>query len=191
VPFAPETGRALEAAARGHIEGWGRGAARRWRVVPAGRIHVTLKFLGDIRPALLPGLSALLRTAAAQVRPARVEFGGWVLLPGPAAPRVLAVGVSDPAGTLPTLAEALEAGAASLRIPGEGRPFLAHVTVARTTTSRGRVTPGASSGHAALGPLAAEFVRRVALVRSTLGPDGPRYEVLDEAPLGGGAEAMA
>ena len=191
----------------------------RWRVVPARLLHVTLRFLGDTAVELRPALAEALRKAARGVDPFPVSFRGWHLLPSPRDPRVLAVGVSDPSGTLPLLAAALEASARALGFPPENRPFLSHVTIARRKAGgRGGRGRGGSRGDSvhppASGFLAGDHdaptdlatcqvdpmtvdgitvdgitvdgitVNRITLVRSTLHPDGPLYEILEEAPLG-------
>jgi len=181
--------RALEAAARERLAGPGAPAGT-WRVTPAERLHVTLRFLGDASRDLVPRLADALREAAAGLRPARVEFAGWVLLPGPRDPKVLAVGVSDPAGTLASLAARLEERASALGFPGEPRKFLAHVTVARRGRPRRVPLPASGVGtEPASGPVASQVVDRVVLMESVLGggdargPRGPTYSVVAEAAL--------
>ena len=204
VPLDPEAARALEEATRGEVAAAGEAG---WRPTPAERIHITLKFLGDAPVRLVPALGAALREAAAAVAPFPIEFGGgWLRLPGLGDPRVLAVPVSDPTRSLPRLAASLEARAEALGFPREGRPFLSHATVARRKGGpvRGRVKPagsvhppasrkvrttmaGAASVSVAMAPvvLARIVVNRIVLMRSTLGPDGPTYEVVEEAVLDG------
>jgi len=166
------------------------GVDRAWRVIPPENLHVTMKFLGEIPAAKVPALGAAMREAWAGVTPgASLTFGGWALLPGPRDPRVLAVRLSEPAGTLSLLAERLEGLLERLGFPREGRPFLGHVTVAR---SRARVRggdlarrlglDGVADGDADGGaskPLARQALGALALLRSTLGPRGAVYEVVD------------
>lgn len=99
-------------------------------------LHATLAFLGEIDPARAAAAADICREAAASFPPFRVDCGSWLLLP-PRRPRVLAARVGRGAGEAAALAEAIEDGleAAGRRglpfRPREGRPFLAHVTVAR------------------------------------------------------------
>lgn len=190
VPLDPASARGLAEAARAAVAAPGEAG---WRVVPAERIHLTLKFLGDTPLRLVPDLGAALRGAAAAVAPFPLSFGGWHRLPGPRDPRVLAAGVSDPTGSLPRLASLLEERAAALGFPRESRPFLSHATVARRRPAgrrsggRGGVHPPASGMGATVMPVVPDMVvRRVVLMKSTLGPDGPAYEVVEEAAPGAG-----
>jgi 2'-5' RNA ligase len=196
VPFSPSTAGALEAAAGEWIATPAGAAHGNWRATPAERIHLTLKFLGDAALDLIPRLEEALRAAAGTASPFPLELGGWVLLPGPPEhgngdPRVLAVGVSDPTGTLPRLAALLEERAEALGFPREARPFTAHVTVARRRPGRGGRQRGGGVPPPASGKaderIATETVGRVVLLRSTLGPEGPTYAVVAEAALGGHA----
>jgi 2'-5' RNA ligase len=198
VPFAPAAAEALEAAARERLAAPDLAEAGGWRATPAERIHLTLKFLGDVPRESAPALEAALGTATAAAAPFPVGLGGWVLLPGRRDPRVLAVGVSDPTGSLPRLSKALEERASSLGFAEEARPFFAHVTVARRRPGRGRARTktgggGAGRGMSGVPPPASGFaegtivedtVGRVVLMKSTLGPDGPAYAVVAEAVLG-------
>ena len=189
VPFDPAAAGALERAARKELEA---SPEDGWRPVPAERLHITLKFLGDAPTRLLPGLREALCATAGEAAPFPVAFGGWIRLPGPRDPRVFAVEVSDPTGTLPRLAASLEARAESLGFPKEGRPFLCHATVARRRGGGrrpGRSRRRAKSATAVPGPASTVGVEtnldRIVLMKSTLGPEGPAYEVGAEAALGG------
>lgn len=155
---------------------------RRVRPVPAGDLHVTLCFLGS-QPAveidsILHACGVLSEMAVAELR-----LGSSVWLPR-SRPRLLAVELEDPDRAL---AEAQSALASALTAGGwfepERRPFLAHVTVART--SRGdRVRTSRPP------PLPAITFRgsSVVLYRSRLGDGGARYEPLGTVELGGGDE---
>jgi RNA 2',3'-cyclic 3'-phosphodiesterase len=168
VPFEAAVAGTLEEAAREAV-----GNARGWRVTPAERIHLTLKFLGDVPLDLVSPLTEALEEEAA-VPPFPVTLGGWIPMRG-----VLSVGVSDPTGSLPRLATALEARAEALGVPPESRPFLPHVTVARNRV-RTVPPPAPRKGTDAL---AEAVVDRMVLMRSTLGPQGPTYAAVAEARL--------
>jgi 2'-5' RNA ligase len=167
VPFEAAVARSLEGEARDRV---GRDPA--WRVTPAERIHLTLKFLGETATDLVPGLTEALRVTAAATAPFRVTIAGWVRFPG-----ALALGVSDPTGSLPRLAAALEGRAEDLGFIRESRPFRPHVTVARTKKA-GRTVPPPASGRGT-----DVLVDQIVLMRSTLGPEGPTYAVVAEAEL--------
>jgi 2'-5' RNA ligase len=98
-------------------------------------------------------------------------------------PRVLAVGLEDPSGTLARIHTAVSAAlSAGGWYTPEARPFLPHVTVARVAR-RERVRP------AEVAPLRAESFdgASVTLYRSHLGSRGARYEALRGVEFGGGS----
>ncbi len=186
----------------------------RWRPLPPDRLHLTLRFLGDVPAETLPALEELLARVCSSAGPAEVTLAGTLLLPAPRRPHVLAFSVSDPTDTLRRLADALEGGLRPLGLAGEDRPFLAHLTVARATRppradrgtgggrgaavgaagKRGRLpsVDGPASLNGGAGAAAAQAVRgprftvgRVALFRSVLRPGGAEHTVLAERPLTG------
>jgi len=144
------------------------------RLVRADDLHVTLAFLGSRPAAEVPAIGAELRAASAAVsraielRPRRyreTRSVGMLVLDD----------VDGVAGALAgDVQERLEQLGVYRR---EGRPWLAHVTVLRFRKRAGLALapPNMCSIH----------VVRSALYRSTPGPAGARYDVLETAPLGG------
>ncbi len=104
--------------------------ALRW-LAPSS-YHVTLRFLGWARRALVPALGeALARAVAtAAVTPFRFRCERLGAFASPQRATVVWSGVAD-GGGLARLAAALEAEAVALGFAPERRPFHAHVTLAR------------------------------------------------------------
>jgi 2'-5' RNA ligase len=152
--------------------------------VRADNLHLTLRFLGGVEPAALARVEEAMHVAATSVgTPFPIELGGLGSFPAAGPPRVVWAGVTVGGQGLAALHGALEAALVARGIPGEGRAFHPHVTLARARERRG-------GAHLAglLGPGPRFGQMRVAalhLVRSELGPGGSRYSVLAEAPLGG------
>jgi len=179
VPVPGETLRAMA----DWIAEWG--ARRRgWRPVRPEGIHLTIRFLGDTDPDLVPRLAAELETAASAASPVRAVAAGWGVFPGPGRPRVLWAGLRGELEPLAGLARAVEDAVVGLGFPPERRPFRPHLTLARARRDRRPLLPGRPDPHAPeFGPVPVE---ELVLYRSHLLPDGARYEVLSRAPLGGG-----
>jgi len=150
----------------------------RW-TAPAG-LHVTLQFLGEVRGAHVPAVSAALAEAAARHAPPPLAVDAVGAFPTPVQPRILWAGVS---GDLAGLAADVGAALAPVGYPPETRPFHAHVTLGRVRR------PGP------LGPLRAALAglgrpdglawtaREVVLYRSHLRSSGSVYEALAQVPL--------
>ena len=149
------------------------------RATPAENLHVTIHFLGDVDDAAVPALTADLAEACSLEAPTELALDA--IAPGPARrPRMLwATAAASPEYT--ALVEAVRAAAAR-HAPNarSARPGTPHLTLARL---RGRAQldrwpdpqPLADAGIP---------VAELALVRSDLGPSGPRYTTLAALQLG-------
>ncbi len=149
-------------------------------LVEPGQWHVTLRFLGDVDPDLVPTLIGALETAAGklpdsiccEVGPKAAWFGG---------DRVLQIAVSG----LDEAAAAIRDATVSVvpeMSPGEAQ-FTGHLTVARS--KRRRLTDSERSALAGI-PFAASFeTDSFDLVASQPGTGGSRYTTLARLSLQG------
>lgn len=159
------------------------GVPVRW--VPAGNIHLTLKFLGDVSVANVEVLMDIMKTEVAGHRPFEVSVGGAGAYPNIRRPRVLWVGVEAPA-ELGLIQNGVETAMARLGYAREERPFSPHLTV-------GRVSRNANSDdtrsiakaleNSRIGFLGAACVQEICLFRSDLQPSGAVYTRIYNAPL--------
>ena len=164
----------------------GRGIAGvRW--VEAGRLHLTLKFLGEVGADQLPAVRGAVEAAAADHGPFALEVRGAGAFPTAERPRVVWVGIGAGAAAVAKLASSLERAFAPLGFAPEARPFAPHLTVGRV---------GAPLRDRAALPRLFAAVRdrvwgqavvpAVHLMRSDLFPAGPIYSILATTPLPGG-----
>ncbi len=143
------------------------------RATPAGRLHLTLAFLGNVPVARLPELEALAAMQEARPFVLNLDRIGWW-----SRQRLLWAGTQSCPRELEALASAL---AGALRTGGfsvERRPFLPHVTLLRDAR---RAPP-----QAAFGPVvwrAPGFV----LAQSEMLGRGVRYRVVAAWPPGVGS----
>jgi 2'-5' RNA ligase len=158
---------------------------RAWRWVPAGNVHLTLKFLGEVEAGLLPELKAALERAALQVRPFEIELAELGVLPGGRRPpRVLYAAVATGGAGLASLHQAVEAELVPLGFTADRRRFTPHATLARVRRGRPRELPRL------LERFAGESFGRwdcaaLTLFESRMGRGPARYVPLAEVPLGG------
>ena len=154
-------------------------------VMPNG-IHLTLKFLGDVKVAQAPDLTATLDGIGPQAVPFTVELGDIGGFPDLGSPRVLWVGLAGDLEPLSALARLVDSAVAELGFRRETRPFNPHLTVARMRDSAsGEDRRGAGAAFAALpwdggAPIPIDSFR---LIKSTLTPEGPIYETLRQVAL--------
>jgi 2'-5' RNA ligase len=150
--------------------------AVRW-VMPQ-RMHLTLKFLGDVEPArvaaLETGLDAALRDLHAPVL-ATADMGAF---PNFDRPRIVWVGMREQGRALPALVDAVELATLALGWPRDTRKYQPHLTLGRVRDDRRHMPRQLVAALAGARPPARPAVPhpRVALMRSHLRPDGPHYE---------------
>ncbi|MGE5664150.1 MAG: RNA 2',3'-cyclic phosphodiesterase [Deltaproteobacteria bacterium] len=154
-------------------------------------LHLTLKFLGEIRADQADELETLLSRAAESVPPFDLDVAGAGAFPTPRAPRVLWVGIREPLELVGKLQQNIETALSRSGFPREDRPFHPHVTAGRVKgalpSGWGDRFVGALSGIRFGTVRAASFQ----LYESRLSPAGATYTVLREIPLGAGPSRTA
>ncbi|HLF70611.1 MAG TPA: RNA 2',3'-cyclic phosphodiesterase [Dehalococcoidia bacterium] len=165
-------GRALDAA----------GAPRlRW-AHPEG-IHLTLKFLGETEPALLPRLVEALADAVSTPPALRLSLGEAGCFTSRRRVRVVWAGLGGDVERLAPIAGRIDDACAELGFERERRPFAPHLTLARVpegvTLDRDVLAPHLRSLRLDAPPFE---VKHISLMRSHLGPGGARYECIASFP---------
>ena len=155
------------------------GVIPKW--VQPENMHLTLKFLGDIRADQAPPIAKVLEQAAATTAPFAYSVRGLGVFPSEWKPRVLWADVKRGAEAIYDLWEKVETGMSRLGYEIEDRPFTPHLTLARIKSSQGakalteilkahnRVYCGESQ------------VNRIILFKSELRPSGAVYTPLAQA----------
>jgi len=161
------------------------GADVKW--VETHNLHLTVKFLGDVRLQETPAVCKAVEAAAAKVEPFELEIRGAGAFPTARRPRTVWLGAGDGQEPMAVLHKHLETALGKLGFRKEQRRFHPHLTI-------GRVRRGGPA-VAELGKLLeqnADFdagrisVAGVVVFSSQLGREGPTYEALGRAKLGGG-----
>jgi 2'-5' RNA ligase len=153
--------------------------------VDVAKLHVTLKFLGEVPEAQVVAMSEALAGVAGRHAAFELTASGVGCFPAPSRPRVLWIGLVDGLRELGLLAADVERACAGLGYPPEGRPFRGHATIGRVRSPRGigRLV------HAIDGLTERRFgtwrVQELVLYRSHLrGARGSLYEPLARCLLG-------
>ncbi|MBX7221245.1 MAG: RNA 2',3'-cyclic phosphodiesterase [Blastocatellia bacterium] len=142
------------------------------------KLHLTIKFLGEISPTQLAELKQATAQAAAQVPPFEIRIEQAGCFPPRGQARVLWLGITDASRRLAQLHQALEAACFQAGFPREPRAFHPHLTLARlkgAPTDRALV---AAHQQAVFNPVAFSVTEMV-VMRSELLPGGSRYTVLE------------
>jgi 2'-5' RNA ligase len=147
------------------------------------KLHVTLKFLGEIEQPRVVELRSAAERAAQSVSAFGLRIEGAGSFPPRGLPRVLWLGVADDSGALARLQDRLEEECESAGFAREARPFHPHLTIARLRRPEG--ARRLALLHAEKGFAPAEVsVADLVLLSSELGPGGSRYTELSRHRLG-------
>jgi 2'-5' RNA ligase len=144
------------------------------------RLHITLRFLGEVPEDAVPLLVGVMKRAAAGCPPPELAAAGVGAFPSLSRPRGIWVGIDGP---LAGLAAEIGTGLTAAGYPPEPRAFRAHVTLGRVRRSgapRALATAIDVLGRARFGAWTAT---EVVLYRSHLRPTGSVYEPLARVPL--------
>jgi 2'-5' RNA ligase len=155
----------------------------RW--VPAGNIHLTLKFLGDVSLANVEMLKKVIQAEAENHHCFEISVGGLGAFPNNRQPRVVWAGVEAPQELL-SLQRSIDAAMAKLGYNREERPFSAHLTlgrVSRNATARDAHRIGEVIEATKIGFLGVAQISAVHFYKSDLQPSGSVYTRLYSVPL--------
>jgi len=156
----------------------------RW--VEVDNFHVTLKFLGEVRPDRIGRVQGALERVAASTQPFSVALGGFGAFPTVRKPRVVWLGVNA-TPELRCLKQDLEWTLSEVGFDPETRAFHPHLTLGRAGAQDGAGAFRGLDETLAGMRFGSELpVRTLDLMRSHISREGARYSVLSSAKLVGG-----
>jgi len=146
-------------------------------------IHITLRFLGDIREEIIDAVHAVIKDASKGLTPFDISIRGCGAFPNQRSPRVLWLGVEDGTGVLTGLQQALDGGLKALGFEPEDRGFRPHLTLGRVKGVKGRERLSSAVSELKESEIGSFTVDRVILYKSELKPTGAVYTKLREVKL--------
>jgi len=157
-------------------------ADARW--VSPEKIHLTLKFFGNIEASRIDSIFKSIEEPVRTTQPFSLKVQGVGAFPNMKSPRVIWMGLVNGSQILISFQKEIEAQLEKIGFQPEDRPFRPHLTLARVKSSRGRNDlVGRMEKHKE-----EEFgdfqVERVILFKSDLKPSGPIYTALRELRFG-------
>jgi len=148
------------------------------------RIHLTLKFLGDVDDTLIPEICSAVSEAAEHFSPFEIELSGLGCFPPNNRPaRVLWAGITTGAETLGELAEAIDLNLGVLDFGPETRKFSPHLTLARIKQPNAGKSVRNLVEQSPVDIIAGQTVGEITVFQSELTRSGPIYTSLAHAPL--------
>ncbi len=149
------------------------------KLVEPGLVHVTVKFLGAIEESRVDEIDATLKKVT--VKPFEAKIGSIGGFPRESSPRVIWIGAE---GNFEQLYNQVETLMENVGFPREGR-FSPHVTIGRVkfpTPEHKEKLPELFEKYRSF-QAGSMTVDKISLMKSTLSPRGPKYEVLREIKL--------
>jgi 2'-5' RNA ligase len=149
-------------------------------------MHVTVKFLGETDESVVPSLVAAASDAVAALPPVDAVVHRFGAFPNFDRPRIVWVGIDD-RGQLGRVATAIDRACTTFGFEEERRQFATHITIVRVkdVVHRDELTELRQKAERSQSSRATR-IETVDLMRSHLGPAGPRYDVMEAIPLGSG-----
>jgi RNA 2',3'-cyclic 3'-phosphodiesterase len=148
-------------------------ASSAFRLVGQEKLHLTLKFLGNVAEEDISRVKRALEQLRGRHEPFEVETSGFGAFPSERKARILWAGVGEGSGPLRAVAQSVDDLLEPAGFGRERRPYVPHLTLGR---ARGRQ---AKLDGASVSPPALRFtVSGVDLVESVPAEGGVTYSVL-------------
>jgi len=152
------------------------------KVVGTDHLHLTVKFLGDTEEGLVPEIVAAIHKATTGLHPFPIRVQGTGAFPSLGRMNVIWVGV-DGAEPIARIADSLEASLERLGFRREGRPWKAHVTLARVKGRQDLDRVRRILKAHATEDFGTYVVDAVHLKKSVLMPQGAQYSIVETVRL--------
>jgi 2'-5' RNA ligase len=154
-------------------------AAVRW--VKPDNIHLTLRFLGDIQPDLIPQIGRAIDLKVVHLPVFDLELGELGSFPNLRNPRIIWVGIGRDTGPLNRLHASIEQELMRFGWEPDGRRFHPHLTIGRVKDRR--VVTEANLPYGRKVNSLSFSVKAVSLIESVLKPEGASYTKRYSCPL--------
>lgn len=149
-------------------------------------LHLTLKFLGQVKTSRLSRLTKAAAAAVSGCAPFQISIEGSGVFPNSRMPRVLWLGVKENSGQLAELYRRLEDTCASEGFAKEQRSFHPHLTLARVRNPQNAQELAVAHQQLSFEPVEVKIAELLVL-RSELSPKGSKYSVISQHKLEVGA----
>ncbi len=148
-----------------------------FRLVGQERIHLTLKFLGDVAEQDLDTIRTSLQPLGEGHDPFEVSTSGFGAFPSEQRARILWAGIDQGSEHLRTIAEEVETLLSPAGFERESRPYVPHLTLGRARARRAKLDAPLDAPQTSE-PTLRFTVRGVDLIESAPGDGGVTYSKL-------------
>lgn len=152
--------------------------------VSPGNLHLTIKFLGEVKESDLKNLNDCVEKAASDFSPFIMALSNIGFFPSSKNTKVIWIGADGGADNLLDLFQELENFLENLGFDREARAFSPHLTIGRVKKKKKHNYPVNINPEELPEFEPVKFyVKSIAIIKSTLTPQGPIYEKLYEGKL--------
>jgi len=173
----------------GEVQGGLRSSHAEVRWTNPEKIHLTLKFFGNIKESRVDPIFESIRKPIWTTLPFSLKVRGVGAFPHLKNPRVIWMGLADGKEMLISLQKQIEDRLERIGFEPEDRPFQPHLTLGRMKSSRGKEELVKRMEKYREEEFGVFQVERVVLFKSDLRPSGPIYTLLRALGLGGGSNS--
>jgi 2'-5' RNA ligase len=153
------------------------------RVVPAEKLHLTLKFIGDFDNRKIPELCVAIRKSIIEVPPFMITLGSCGVFPPRGDFSVVWTGVNDETGMLRNLAKKIDETCIQFDVQKEKRSYTPHLTIARVNRECRDSDIIKRKVLSATPKEITQTVNEIILFASDLRPSGSVYTVIEKFEL--------
>lgn len=146
------------------------------------KLHLTLKFVGDVPTSRISELSAAVAGVASRHRNFELSIDGTGVFPSTRKPRVLWLGVRDETSSLTRIQSEIETEFEKLGIEKENRKYSPHLTIARIREPERSRDLAEEHAAASFAPVTFR-VPAIVVFESKLQPSGSIYSKVAEKSL--------
>ena len=159
------------------------GADVKW--VPAGNVHITLKFLGSSDETVIPELKERLSKKLSHYNAFYIKIAGIGCFPSEKRPRVIWIGM-EASEILKSVQKDIDLELETFGFAPEDRPFSPHLTIGRVRSPKRLPELMRRCADVKATELGAIEVTSIHIMKSELKPAGAAYSSLAEIPFGTG-----
>ncbi len=146
--------------------------------VPKDNLHITLKFLGELKPVEIEKIISCIKNPAKNIPAFQIEPGYLGAFPTIKRPRIIWAGLKKGHDEMVNLNRVIEENLSELGFEKDHKPFSPHITLGRfRQPPADKITVKAIETFPPLNP-AKKIVGEISIYQSILKPEGPQYKPL-------------
>ena len=150
--------------------------AAKMKIIKSENIHFTLRFFGDTPLTKLDQIRAHLERI--EITPFEIEIAGVGSFPNRRRPRIIWVGVVNNASKITSLKDEIDSSLLELDYQPEKRKYTPHATIARVRHVKDSKRIADNLENLADEVIGTMTITKINMMKSTLTPSGPIYEIL-------------